>query len=119
MPPRHTTEDHNFGSRHTGNVQRITGVPMKHSSPHSLLLLAFAAPIQAQWIGQQTSTDADVRGLSVVSTDVVWASGANGTVLHTTNGGKTWKLDTIPGASNLDLRAIAGTSSRVAHAMSI
>ena len=92
--------------------------PMR--SPFLLLLtLSAQASAQAQWVAQPSGTDADLRGLSVVSRGVVWASGTHGTVLHTTNGGKTWTLDTIPGASNLDLRGIAATSSTVAHAMSI
>ena len=84
-----------------------------------LLLLVFSARAQAQWVALSTGTDADLRGLSLVSPSVAWASGARGTVLHTTNGGKTWTLDTIPGASKLDLRAIAATSPTVAHAMSV
>ena len=84
-----------------------------------LLLLAFSVPAQAQWVRQPSGTDVDLRGLSVISPTVVWASGGHGTVLHTTNGGTTWTVDTIPGASALDLRAIAATSSRVAHVISI
>ena len=87
--------------------------------PYLLLLLAFSARAQAQWVIQPSGTDADLRGLSVVAPAVVWASGAHGTVLRTTNGGTTWTLATIPGASHLDLRGIAATSSTVAHAMSI
>ena len=85
------------------------------------LLLAVSAQAQAQthWVAQPSGTDADLRGLSVLSPAVVWASGARGTVLHTTNGGKMWRVDTIPGASGLDLRGIAATSAMVAHAMSI
>ena len=84
-----------------------------------LLLLVFSARAQAQWVGLPSGTDADLRGLSVVSPAVVWASGARGTVSHSTNGGTTWMVDTIPGASKLDLRAIAATSPTVAHAMSV
>ena len=84
-----------------------------------LLLLAFSVPARAQWVSQPSGTTADLRGLSVVSRTVIWASGAGGTVLHTANGGTTWTVDTIPGAAALDLRAIAATSPRVAHAISI
>ena len=87
--------------------------------PYLLLLLAFSARAEAQWVTQPSGTDADLRGLSVVAPAVVWASGAHGTVLRTTNGGTTWTLTTIPDASHLDLRGIAATSSTVAHAMSI
>ena len=87
--------------------------------PSLLLVLAVSARAHAQWVIQPSGTEADLRGLSVVSPRVVWASGAHGTVLHTANGGQTWTVDTIPGASTLDLRAIAATSASVAHAMSI
>lgn len=73
----------------------------------------------AQWRAQASPTDAELRGLSVVSPRVVWASGMHGTVLRTTDGGATWERDTVPGASSLDFRAVAGTSRDVAHALSI
>ncbi|HEX6559976.1 MAG TPA: hypothetical protein VF021_10950, partial [Longimicrobiales bacterium] len=34
-----------------------------------------------------SSSDASLRGISVVSADVAWASGTRGTVLRTTDGG--------------------------------
>jgi len=73
----------------------------------------------AQWTPQQSPTTAELRGLSVVSPSVVWASGQRGTVVHTVDGGAHWTLDTIPGAGALDLRAIAATSATTAHAISI
>jgi photosystem II stability/assembly factor-like uncharacterized protein len=80
----------------------------------------FAAPrAHAQWVSQQSPTTVELRGLSAVSPDVVWASGQRGTVLHTVDGGAHWTLDTIPGAGALDLRAIAATSATTAHAISI
>jgi photosystem II stability/assembly factor-like uncharacterized protein len=84
-----------------------------------LLALVLAFPPRAQWVAQPSPTVAELRGLSVVSPRVVWVSGARGTVLHTLDGGETWLRDTIPGAGALDFRAIAATSARVAHAMSI
>ena len=84
-----------------------------------MLALLCAPDARAQWIALATGTDAELRGLSVVSPRVVWTSGARGTVLHTTDGGRTWTHDTVPGASALDFRAIAATSARVAHVMSI
>ena len=57
--------------------------------------------------------------MSVVSPSVVWASGQRGTVVRTVDGGRTWSRDSIAGASALDLRGIAATSSLIAHAISI
>jgi photosystem II stability/assembly factor-like uncharacterized protein len=89
--------------------------------PLRLVLLSFAlaGPASAQWAPQSSPTNAELRGLSVVSPRAAWASGQHGTVVRTTDGGVTWTLDTIPGASALDLRAIAATSATTAHAISI
>ena len=53
-----------------------------------------------------------------MSGSVVWASGTRGRVAHTSDGGKTWKIDTVPGAAALDLRAIFATSGRRVWTMS-
>jgi len=71
------------------------------------------------WRAVAGPTDVELRGLSVVSPQVVWASGMRGTVLRTTDGGRTWDRDSVPAAAKLDLRAIAATSRDVAHALSI
>ena len=96
---------------------------MRQPSRHLFaLLLALASPLSAtsaQWVPVASPTDAELRGLSVVSPNVVWASGQRGTVVRTTDGGRTWTRDTVPGAGALDLRAIAATSPLVAHAVSI
>jgi photosystem II stability/assembly factor-like uncharacterized protein len=55
-----------------------------------------------------------LRGLSVVSSGVAWASGSGGTVIRTTDGGVTWVADTIPGATRYDLRAIAALDDQIA-----
>jgi photosystem II stability/assembly factor-like uncharacterized protein len=80
------------------------------------LLAARAAA--AQWIPQQGGTTAEFRGLSAVSGLVAWASGTRGRVAHTSDGGRTWKVDTIPEASSLDLRAIFATNGRRIWTMS-
>ncbi len=84
------------------------------------LALAIAPCVaRAQWIAQESPVDVELRGLSVVSPRVVWASGQHGTVLHSLDAGAHWTRDTIPGAGTLDLRAIAATSASTAHAISI
>ncbi len=74
---------------------------------------------EGQWIPETSGVDVELRGLSVVSSTVAWASGQRGTVIRTIDGGRTWTSTTVPGAAGLDLRAIAATSARVAHALSI
>lgn len=92
--------------------------------PLRLSLLLFSSVtvprvVAAQWQAQSSPTEVELRGLSVISPNVVWASGQRGTVVHTLDGGVTWLRDTIPGAGALDLRAIAATSPATAHAISI
>jgi photosystem II stability/assembly factor-like uncharacterized protein len=85
----------------------------------SLIVLGTAGSVSAQWTSQTSATEDELRGLSVVSPQSVWASGQRGTVIHSLHGGRSWTRDTVPGASAIDLRAIAATSAHVAHAMSI
>ena len=73
------------------------------------------AHAQASWEPLKVETTASFRGLSVVDDRVVWASGTRGTVIRTTDGGNTWRVDSIPGASTLDLRGVHGRSATVAH----
>lgn len=51
-------------------------------------------------------TKTSIRGLSVVSDMVVWASGSNGTVGKSTDGGKTWKWFVVKGFERRDFRDI-------------
>jgi photosystem II stability/assembly factor-like uncharacterized protein len=60
-----------------------------------------------------------LRGISAVSATVAWASGANGTILRSTDGGTTWQPRGIRGAEALDFRDIDAFSDRVAYALSI
>src|SRR3982751_307146 len=88
----------------------------------SAFVLTLVAPCfaaHAQWSEQHSPTDVELRGLSVVSPAVVWASGQKGTVVYTVDGGTHWTRDTIPGAGALDLRAIAATSPTTVHALAI
>ncbi len=85
----------------------------------SIPLLVPVAGLAAQWQPLASPTEVELRGLSVVSPSVVWASGQRGTVVRTVDGGRTWNRDTIPGARGLDLRGIAATSSMIAHTISI
>ena len=84
-----------------------------------LLLVSFpwvASAAQApSWELLKAETAASFRGLSVVSDQVLWASGTRGTVIRSIDGGTTWSVDSIPNASTFDLRGIHATSDRVAH----
>lgn len=73
----------------------------------------------AQWTAQSSGTDASLRGLSVVSPAVAWASGTGGTFLRTTDGGTTWQKGTVPGAEKLDFRDVEAFDARTAYLLSI
>lgn len=76
---------------------------------------AATAGAQSTWEPLKVETSASFRGLSVVNDRVVWASGTRGTVIHSVDGGTTWRVDSIPGAGSLDLRAVHARSADVAH----
>ena len=72
-----------------------------------------------KWEVQATGVTARLRGVSAVSRRVAWASGANGTVLRTVDGGQTWQKLTVPGAEKLDFRDVDATDDRSAYVLSI
>src|SRR6185437_94610 len=84
----------------------------------ALAAVLAAAPAGAQWASQASGTTAEFRGLSAVSSAVVWASGTGGRVARTVDGGRHWTIDTIAGATTLDLRAIVARSATHAVALS-
>lgn len=71
-----------------------------------------------QWTKQVSDTHASIRGLSVVDTNTVWASGSEGTFLRTTDGGSTWKTGKIPRADTIDFRDIAAFDAETAYLLS-
>jgi photosystem II stability/assembly factor-like uncharacterized protein len=69
--------------------------------------------------------DTDLRGLSVVTpprgaagAQVIWATGSNGVVLKSINGGKTWERIALPDGDALDVRGVRAFSSAAAYVMS-
>ena len=83
------------------------------------LLVALCMPAaRAQWQPQDAGTDADLRGLSVVSPAVAWVSGTKGTVARTTDGGKTWTAGAVPGAAGLDFRDVEAFGGATAYLLS-
>ena len=85
------------------------------------LLLATLATkkIQAQFDIEDSNTTASLRGIHNVGGGVAWASGTNGTVLRTEDGGYLWQTCTIPpGAEKLDFRGIQAFDENTAIVMS-
>jgi photosystem II stability/assembly factor-like uncharacterized protein len=81
-----------------------------------LLLGAAADP---RWQSQASGVTGRLRGVSVISNQVAWASGANGAVLRTVDGGRTWQVLQVPDAGQLDFRDIDAVSEREAYVLSI
>jgi len=82
----------------------------------SIVVSAIATPA---WTPQSSGVTARLRGVSAVSDRVVWASGANGTILRTADGGQHWQRLSIPGTNDLDFRDIDAVSATTAWALSI
>lgn len=82
-----------------------------------LLGLGHSAAL-GQWQPQAIKTDADFRGLSVVSPKVAWVSGTKGTFGRTTDAGKTWVVGTVPDAGTLDFRDVEAFGDATAYLMS-
>jgi photosystem II stability/assembly factor-like uncharacterized protein len=79
----------------------------------------------AGWSVMTAGIDTNLRGLSVVApprgaagAQVIWASGANGVVLKSTDGGKNWERIAVPGSDELDFRGVRAFSSAAAYVMS-
>jgi photosystem II stability/assembly factor-like uncharacterized protein len=86
---------------------------------NSLLLVLTIALLPApQWTKQTSGVTSRLRGVSAISERIAWASGANSTVLRTTDGGATWKKLTVT-ADKLDFRDIDAIDARTAYILSI
>ncbi|MBV8673164.1 MAG: hypothetical protein JOZ33_06995 [Acidobacteriaceae bacterium] len=71
------------------------------------------------WVLQSSGTKASLRGIHAVAGGVAWASGTNGTVLRTEDGGYMWQSCAMPpGAENLDFRGIWAWDANTAIVMS-
>jgi len=85
----------------------------------SIAALVVTTSAFQQWTMQTSGVTARLRGVSGVSDRVAWASGANGTVVRTTDGGTTWRRLFIPGTEALDFRDIDAIDDRTAYVLSI
>ena len=73
----------------------------------------------AQWVIENSNTTADLRGIHALDGNIAWASGTNGTVLRTVDGGANWLTCAIPpGAEKLDFRGVQAFDAKTAIVMS-
>jgi len=90
---------------------------MKIFSTFVMVILGLELSAQS-FTDHQTGMTGSIRGLDVVSKNVIWVSGTKGEFSVTRNGGKTWFHDTIPGGRSLDFRDVHGFSADCAVLMS-
>ena len=64
------------------------------------------AVVESPWELMNVDTKSNLRGLHVYSSDDIWASGTNGTIVNTFDGGKNWRVHKVPGAEELDFRDV-------------
>lgn len=91
---------------------------MNHPRAILTFLLASSLFSFSQWKKLDSGTDASLRGVSAPTAEVCWASGSKGTVLRTTDGGKTWTKLPVTGGDSLDFRDIEAWDKNTAVIMS-
>lgn len=85
-----------------------------------ILIFLFTAAVALGQSAPQirfSRTKENLRGVSVVSQKIAWASGSHGTYVRTTDG-RIWIPEQVPGAETLDFRGIAAFSDQEAFLMS-
>ncbi|HEX8314227.1 MAG TPA: oxidoreductase [Flavisolibacter sp.] len=82
-----------------------------------LMAIAFAQNPKIEQLKNNTKTS--IRGLSVVTDNVVWASGSNGMVGTSINGGKDWKWFQVKGFEKTDFRDIEAFDGATAIIMAV
>lgn len=70
------------------------------------------------WELKQTPTDASLRGLSVLTNNIIWASGSKGTWLRSLDGGESWDMGIVAGMDSVDFRDIVAFDASTAVIMS-
>lgn len=66
---------------------------------------------------QTSGTLARLQSIAPINEQIVWVSGAAGTILRTTDGGETWEPRGIPGTEALAFRDIHAVSADIAFVM--
>ncbi|WP_037225540.1 WD40/YVTN/BNR-like repeat-containing protein [Rhodopirellula baltica] len=77
-------------------------------------LLVAADVVSSNWNVSETGTNVSLRGLSAVDDDVIWASGAEATVIRSIDGGETWQPCGPAGFDGLEFRCVCAFSANVA-----
>lgn len=96
---------------------------MKHLAILFVSCVIFLASSQAQKTGvfilQNNVNSSGLRGMSIPSDEVIWASGSNGTVVKSTDGGNSWQWMVVKGHEKNDFRDIQAFDSLTAIVMCV
>jgi photosystem II stability/assembly factor-like uncharacterized protein len=82
------------------------------------VISAMALLAVPHWTVQTSGVTQRLRGVSAVSEQVAWTSGAGSTVLRTTDGGQTWQKLNVT-TDTLDFRDIDAIDAQTAYVISI
>ncbi|MCE7063531.1 oxidoreductase [Dyadobacter sp. CY343] len=82
------------------------------------LQVSLSMPVYAQWRVMDIKSNIHMRAVHTVSPTICWVGGSKGTILKTTNGGKTWATYKVPGADSLDFRDVHAINKNTLVAMS-
>ncbi|MFI6469567.1 WD40/YVTN/BNR-like repeat-containing protein [Streptomyces sp. NPDC050516] len=107
--------------RSMGKTRRMLSVGLGGMA----LAAALTVPAQAHghggpaWELKDTKTDARFRGLAAVSRSTAWVAGTKGTVLRTSDGGRSWRNVSPAGAAGLEFRDVEAFDGRRAVVLAI
>ena len=68
----------------------------------------------SRWSARPVATTSSCRSLSAVTELIAWVGCSGGKVLHTSDGGTTWTVDSVAGAARLDFRGIKAFDTKSA-----
>ena len=94
--------------QHKTNLLQLSKMNMKTKVVAALCLMNIVnCQLTPYWDPLDSGVDGSLRGLSVVSDSVAWASGAGSTILRTIDGGITWtKVNSIHHRTNYKFQVI-------------
>jgi photosystem II stability/assembly factor-like uncharacterized protein len=84
------------------------------------VVLLFAG-VSTWWTVHTTGVDANFRGVGVVvhrGGTIIWATGSKGTIVRSSDSGKTWEPVPIKGAEALDFRGVQTFDGKTIYVMS-